>query len=282
MNNLGFHCHRLDHLEKVIIQNELWHGEFYNFPQQDLPELKSKIEQYNLTVSIHAPLGRLSWYPDPPTWSFLCDIEEEKRQLSLRMIEETMEMAKAFGSEYVVVHFPSPSTDADGAGYTLLREIAWGSALHLEELGQKYGVPIYIEGFGPSPFLSVDFLTEVITQFSYLLYCFDTGHMHIASQRDGFDIYQFAQQIAPYIGSVHLWNNRGIEDYLAFRHIPVHPSQKPEDGWVDIERILRLIVLKNPSCSIIFESGSRYPEVLGGHDFREGVKWVKELVSILS
>lgn len=282
MSNLGFHCHGLDLLEELIVSSGLRRGEFYNIPQQDLQELKREIEQRDLAISIHAPLGRLSWYPNPPTWSYLCYIDEEQRRLSLRMVEETMVLAKDFGAEYVVVHFPSPSSNrVEEVGYARLREIAWESALHLEELSQKYSVPIYIEGFGPSPFLSVDFLTEIITQFSCLRYCFDTGHMHIAAQRDGFDLYQFAQQMAPYIGSVHLWNNRGIGDYISFRHIPVHPSQKPEDGWVDIIRILQLILLINPLCKIIFESGLRYPEELGRHDFREGVTWVKDLIATL-
>jgi len=199
------------------------------------------------------------------------------------MIQETMEMAEDFGAEYVVVHYPAPSsTDVSGTNYAQLREIAWRSAHLLAELSQKHGVPIHIEGFGPSPFLKVDFLAEVTTNFPCLVYCFDTGHMNIAAQRDSFDLYQFAQQLIPYIGSIHLWNNRSIEDYFAFRHIPVHPSQKPEEGWVDIAHILRLILPHNSSCRIILESGFYYPEVLGGHDFREGVKWVKDLVDTLS
>jgi sugar phosphate isomerase/epimerase len=282
MTRIGFHCHGLDHLEKVILSNGLRRGEFYNFLPQSLPELRREIEQHSLAVSVHAPLLRTPWYPDPPTWSFLCDIDAAKRQLSLKMIQETMELAQDFGAEYVVVHFPSPpSTDVSGIDLAQLREIAWQGALCLAELSRKYSLPIHIEGFGPSPFLRVDFLLEVISNFPGLLYCFDTGHMHIASQRDGFDLYQFAQQLAPFIGSIHLWNNRSMEDYLAFRHIPVHPSQKPEEGWVDIAHILRLILSKNPSCCIVFESGFRYPEALGGYDFREGVRWVKELVATL-
>jgi len=282
MHNIGFHCHGLDHLETMIVSNELQRGEFYNFSPDILPELKREIERHNLVTSVHAPLVNLSWYPNPPTLSFLCDIEEEKRQLSLRMVEETMEQAKDFGAEYVVVHFPSPLVYVDGTSYARLREITWEAALRLEEFSQKYDIPIHIEGFGPNPFLCVDFLTEVITQCPGLFYCFDTGHMHLASQRDGFDLYGFAQQMAPHIGSMHLWNNRGVQDYFTFHHIPVHPSQRPEEGWVDIARILQLILLNNPSCSIIFESGFHYPEELGGHDFREGVKWVKELVATLS
>jgi len=282
MDNLGFHCHGLDHFETGIISNELQRGEFYNFSPDVLPELKREVERHDLAASVHAPLLKRSWYPNPPTLSFLCDVEEEKRQLSLRMVQETMEVAEDFGAEYVVVHFPSPIVYTDGASDDQLREIAWEVALRLGELTQKHDIPIHIEGFGPSPFLRAEFLIEVTNEFPGLFYCFDTGHMHIAAQRDGFDLYQFAQQMASNIGSIHLWNNRGIEDYLFFHHVPVHPSQKPEEGWVDIARLLQLILQKNPSCSIIFESGFNYPEELGGHDFREGVKWVKDLVTKLS
>lgn len=282
MSNLGFHCHGLDHLERVIIQNELERGEFYNFPPDELPELKREIERHNLAFSVHAPLVETPWYPNPPTLSYLCDVDKDRRNLSFKMIHETMEIAADFGAEYVIAHFPTPATDANGTGYVRLREIALEGSLHLEELSQKYNLPIHIEGFGPSPFLSVDFLNEVFTDFPDLRYCFDTGHMHIASQRDGFDFYEFARLISPCIGSVHLWNSRGVDDYFTFRHIPVHPSQKPEEGWADIDCLLRLILTKNPSCPIVFESGPRYPEKLGKHDFRDGVKWVKEIVSTLS
>lgn len=283
MSRLGFHCHGLDHFGKVIIANGLRRGEFYNFPPQSLPALRDEIERHHLAASIHAPLTKVSWYPTPPTISFLCDVHVETRLLSLRMIEETMELAEDFGAEYVVVHFPvPPSTPVRGIEYDEMRDIAWRSAVHLSDLSQKHGVPIHIEGFGPSLFLTPEFIVEVTDNLRGLLYCFDIGHMHIAARRDGFNLYQFAQALAPCIGSVHMWNNRGIRDYVTFGHIPVHPCQKPEDGWVDVDHILRLIVPQNPSCRIIMESSSHYPEALGGHDFRDGVEWTKDLIAALS
>ena len=192
-------------------------------------------------------------------------------------------MAADFGAEYVVVHFPTPdSTNHGGVGYEKLRQIAWQSASCLAEMGQEHELAVHMEGFGPSPFLNLDFLLEVNATFPNLSYCFDTGHMHIAAQRDGFDLYEFASMLAPCIGSIHLWNNRDIDDYFAFGHIPVHPSQDPGEGWVDVGRVLRLILSQSPACRIILESGFRYPQALGGHDFREGVKWAKELVAGLS
>lgn len=283
MTRLGFHCHDLGHLETVITSNGLRRGEFYNFASPTLPELKKEVGRHGLATSVHAPLVKVPWYPRPPTLSFLCDVDAEKRQLSIRMVQETMGIAEDFGAEYVVVHFPVPSsTDGSNAEYAGLRQIAWRTAIFLSEISEAHGMPIHMEGFGPSPFLNVDFLTEVNRSFPGLLYCFDTGHMHIAAQRDGFDLYEFAEQIAPCVGSIHVWNNRGNDDYFTYGHIPVHPVQQPKDGWVDIPRILGLILSRNPTCRIILESGFRYPEALGGHDFREGVEWIKDLLVELS
>jgi len=270
-------------LEERVLANGLRRGEFYNFPAGDLPALKRGILLYNIAVSIHSPLVRLEWYPDPPTWTFLCDVDKEKRQLTLRMVEETMELAAEFGAEYVVVHFPSPAADeTGGVSHAGLREIALDSCHRLAELSQQHQISIHLEGFGPSPFLDPEFLIEVMNQFPTLRYCWDSAHMFISAQRDGFDYYAFAEQLAPYLGSIHLWNTRGIDDYLTFRHIPVHPSQTPEEGWVDIPRLLRIMNEHNSSCPIIFESVHRYPEALGNHDYRDGVKWIKELVATLS
>ena len=279
MTELGFHCHDLSHFDTVIVSNGLLRGEFYNFAPETLPALTEEIKRHNLTASVHTPLVKSPWYPTPPTLSYLCDVDEGRRQLSRRMVKETMDTAADFGAEYVVVHFPTPPlASVDGMSYRELRGIAWASAVFLSELAQKHRVQVHCEGFGPSPFLTPEFIVQVTSQLPGLRYCFDVGHMHVASIRDAFDLYQFARQVAPYVGSVHLWNNRGERDYFAFGHIPVHPCQRPEDGWVDIARILDIIMTGSPDCRIILESGVHYPEALGRHDFRDGVKWVKGLL----
>lgn len=279
MNDLGFHCQKLGHLEERLLANGLRRGEFYNFPAEQLPLLKKGIISCGIAASIHCPLENLSWYPDPPTWAFLCDLSRERRELNLRMVEVTIQRAGDIGAEYVVAHFPSPASDAPHAGYSQLQPIALDSCQRLELLSEGYGVPVHLEGFGPTPLLNPDFLVEVFTHFRNLKYCFDTGHMGLAAKRDGLDLYRFAERLAPYVGSIHLWNTRGLEDYFAFRHIPVHPAQKPEAGWVDIERLLRLIRKDSPTCPIVFESLHRYPLALGDYDYRDGVRWIKGLVT---
>ncbi len=105
---LGIHCNRLSHVEERITGNGLGHGEFYNFPKEHLPNLKHWLLSHDATMSIHTPLARVDWYPQPPTWSFLCDPDRDKRELNLRLVSETLDYGEDFGAEYVVVHFPAP------------------------------------------------------------------------------------------------------------------------------------------------------------------------------
>ncbi len=40
-----------------------------------------------------------------------------------------------------------------------------------------------------------------------------------------------------------------------------------------------MLEILRPSCPVIFESCLSYPESLGGHDYRDGVKWVKGILA---
>ena len=282
MISLGFHCHEVDVLEELILGNGLKRGEFYSLPAGDLPKLRRLIEHHNLDWSIHAPLIQLDWYPQPPTWSFLCDVDKDNRELTMKMIILTMEQAEEYGAEYVVVHFPSPTSDASGESEAKLEGIAWRSCERLAELSFKSGIPIHIEGVGQSPLIKAEFLTAVLKEYSPLRYCFDTAHVHLAALDNGFDLYDFEVELLRDLGSIHLWNARSRDDYLAFRHIPVHPSQGADDGWVDIARVLHSLDADKDLLPIIFESERSYPEALGDYDYREGVKWVKELLETSS
>ncbi len=277
--NLGYHCNRLNHVEDRVVGLGLDRGEFYNLEPRHEGTISHLVRAHRLKASIHCPLVMLEWYPTPPTWAFLCDRDPDRRLLNLRMIQDTLERAGDLGAEYVVAHFPSPDSTGAILSHEEARHIAWRSAEDLARLSYRHGLPIHIEGFGPSPLLVPDFLAEVVEQFPPLRYCFDTGHMSIAARRDGFDYFAFAQAMAPHIGSIHLWNTRGMADYQAFRHIPVHPCQKPEAGWVDVPRVLTVLRSQYPDVPVILESASKYPDALGDYDIRDGVAWIRQLLA---
>ncbi|MDY6912623.1 MAG: sugar phosphate isomerase/epimerase [Chloroflexota bacterium] len=277
-NNLGFHCNRLRYFDEAITENGLNRGEFFNFHPEEIPALKQKLLSTGVNRSIHSPLIKPDWYPDPPTWSFLCDVDKYSRKRTFKMVTETLAHAEDIGAEYVIVHFPVLCTDGSDEREDKLKSIAWKSCDELAELSVKRGVEIHIEGLGNSPYLNDGFLIKALGQYP-LRYCFDTGHMNLASQINGFDLYQFAEEIRPFVGSIHLWNNRGHNDYLDFRHVSIHPSQEPEEGWADIKKLLEVL---KPDYPVIFESPLSYPETLGDHDYRDGVKWVKEILATSS
>jgi len=277
-DNLGFHCNRIGNIETGIIANGLTRGEFFNLPPEDYETAKKEIIDKRLRLSIHSPLVKLDWYPNPPTWSFLCDVDKDSRNRTFKMITETLAYAEDIGADYIIVHFPIPSTDGAGESESKLESIAWKSCDQLAELSVKHSVYIHIEGLANSPYLNNGFLSQTLTQYP-LRYCFDTGHMNLASKLNNFDLYEFAESIAPFVGSIHLWNNRDFEDYLTYRHIAVHPSQDPDEGWADIQRLLEIL---KPEYPIIFESPLSYPEALGNYDYQDGVQWVKEILETSS
>jgi len=201
----------------------------------------------------------------------------------MKMITLTTEQAAELGAEYVVVHFPSPASEESDEGGSKVEAIARKSCDRLAELSLKRGIAIHVEGVGASSLINAVFLKSVLKEYSPpLRYCFDTAHTHLAAIQNGFDLYAFEAELLPYLGSVHLWNVRSKDDYVAFRHIPVHPSQSAEDGWVDIARVLQIMGSEANSLPIIFENEGLYPEALGNYNYGEGVQWVKKLLETLS
>jgi predicted deacylase len=77
--------------------------------------------------------------------------------------------------------------------------------------------------------------------------------------------------LAPYARAMHLWNTRG-ED---FSHTPLHPSQSPAYGWIDLERTLETVVAANPQIAIVFE----YPVEELTPDIQAGYDWIADLVA---
>ena len=99
----------------------------------------------------------------------------------------------------------------------------------------------------------------------------------LAALRGVFDYLNFLERLAPRIGSVHLWNTRGPQDYAAYSHLPVHPSQQPGMGWVDVGLTIRIIRDSNPDAVFIFEHGTQFPPPFA-MNYREGVSWVREML----
>ena len=84
--------------------------------------------------------------------------------------------------------------------------------------------------------------------------------------------------MAPHTKSIHVWNTKGLDHCKEHNHVPVHPSQKTKDGWVDIKKTLEIILSHNKDCDIIFEYNHTYYDNIPG-EVKEGMEWVREIVS---
>lgn len=68
---------------------------------------------------------------------------------------------------------------------------------------------------------------------------------------------------------MHLWNTQGDDP----EHIPLHPVQSPAEGWIDLERTLRIVLTHNPEINIVFE----YPIAEIDHHIQSGYDWIKTM-----
>jgi hypothetical protein len=75
-----------------------------------------------------------------------------------------------------------------------------------------------------------------------------------------------------------VWNTKGLDHTKKHNHTPVHPSQKTEDGWIDIKKTLKIILSHNKECDIVFEYNRTYYDNIP-KEVREGMKWVKGIVN---
>ncbi len=228
-----------------------------------------------LTYGFHDPLPRLPSYDYP----FLTDPDEIKRWRTLDSMRRTLQTAVQYEAEYVIGHIPSVILEPGPAlSEARIMELAHNSCDQLTLWSKEATIPFVLENVGPNPyFFRVKAFVEVMEVHPDLMFCLDIGHLHLMSIYSGLDSLDFAKELAPYTTVVHVYNATP-EMYRRYHHLPVHPSQRPEDGWADIPAILKS-VLQNAErgLSIVFEYSPQYP---GGDDFvREGIEWVRSIVA---
>jgi len=245
---------------------------FYN--QEDVPQLRRFLDEHDLRVGLHDPLVK----PADFSWPAFTGPTEEARRRSLERLKPTMAVAAEWHAEYVVVHIPSLVFSGDPVPPP---EVTWDMAMRsgtdLESLSREFGMPILVENVGPnSTFQLLEDWERFFEAFSSLRFCNDLGHLHLLVGRTGIEPLDFTRRLAPITANAHVYNAR-LPEYQQYRHVPMHPSLSPEDGWADIPALLTTLLAGNPDCLLTFEHNVRYP---GGKDFAaEGVAWVRRLVS---
>ena len=242
------------------------------FDAQSLPLVMEFVREEALAYGFHDPLPRLPSYDYP----FLTDPDEEKRATTLDSLRRTLETAVKYNALYVVGHLPSiiwhprPGLDEES-----IMALAQDSCSRLAFWSEEAGIPVLLENVGPNPyFYRAESFVEIFQAHPALRFCFDIGHLHLTALHTGLDPLDFAQTLSPYTDLIHVYNATR-ETYRLYHHVPAHPSQQPEAGWVDIPNILRSALCKAPSGTIVFEHTPQYP---ADEAFVvEGIEWVKKL-----
>jgi sugar phosphate isomerase/epimerase len=195
--------------------------------------------------------------------------------MSFRLLGETLEAAKRWGAEYVVCHLTFGPTDSKDEA--VARKLAEAALARFAAMSRASGIPIDVEFAAYSDsFHRPDVFVELVGVHPELGVCLDVAHAYIGSQRRERDYWKDIKTLAVKARSAHLWNTRGADDARNNGHWPLHPSQDPKDGWIDIERVVNVLLAINSKMSIIFE----YPVISVTPEVNKGYHWVADLVGI--
>jgi sugar phosphate isomerase/epimerase len=247
----------------------------FDYGVAHLRELWNDLESMP-SFSIHAPLPTPADYPGSASTAFLLDPDPSKRQATLDMLRRTVRLAAEWGARYVVVHFGG--LHSDGLSKAEVWALARDAAAQLDALSHEHGVPLHIEyaAYNPSFALPQE-LAELVSGYDGLDLCLDVGHARVGALMLGLDEWGVLEALAPHTQSMHLWTLRTREDVRRYRHTPVHPTLTPAGGWIDIPRVLDLVLRRNPSCDLVFENDSIFQPDPGW--MAEGEAWALGLAA---
>jgi len=259
--------------EASLLHRGLGHVEFFDYPRKAMDTLKRKYAELKKNgykgLSFHAPMPRPAFFPFAGVSCFFLNENPDNRTLSFRLVEETLQHARSWQADYIVTHLTFGKTDTANPDTAL--DLADKACIKLAALSEQYAMPIHLEFAAYTPsFNSPEQFAGIISQYSELGICLDVGHTMLGARLHGRDYLGDIRILAPQTMSLHLWNTRG-EDQT---HIPLHPSQLPSEGWIDIEQTLKIVLACNPRITTIFEYpvNQLTPEVQAGYD------WVEEMV----
>jgi len=258
-------------------------AEFVIFDPATRGSLVEFIKGTGLRFSVHTPMFVPDDYPENPLLACIVDPDDGRRRKAVDLMMRSIDLAAELGGEYTVVHVQRPEQFAGappGAfGEREAVRTAMRSSEALAEHSRKTGVPVLLENLmDNSSFYKAEHYLEVLDAFPQLGFCLDVGHIDMDARRFGIDMMEFVRALAPYTRAVHLQNSWGPNHPTAPRpwKIPVHPSQKPSEGWVDIRSLLTTVLVARPDCSINFEYR---PERSQGNAFIiEGMNWIREIL----
>jgi sugar phosphate isomerase/epimerase len=250
--------------------------EVFDFQEDELGKLKSFIDNKKWPFSFHVPFYRPSYFPYIGVTTFFLNDDPNKRDISLKLINSTMHYAKGWKADFVVTHL---NWMDDSKNRKKVMALASDTESRFCELADRYNLPINVEFGGYSGYFHEPAqFVEFVKDHPLLGICIDIGHTFLISGIRNRNFFKDIETMAPHTKSIHVWNTKGLDHCKEHNHVPVHPSQKTKDGWVDIKKTLEIILSHNKDCDIIFEYNHTYYDNIPG-EVKEGMEWVREIVS---
>ncbi len=249
------------------------------------------IDRNSWDISVHCPLFKDCEYDEYPLLAALFDTDPDRQAKALELMERELLQAADWGAMHLVVHLQRAVgifREPIPAGWTRDRALdtALAAAERLSAASQRAGIPIHIENM-----MSHDLLAYP-EQYAKLLdglpsehvaMCLDVGHLALDARHYGFDPVQAARLLGPRIGSLHLHNNR-IPDEVDFavvrengqqKKYPIHPSQSPGEGWIDVGAVFSAVLEQNPlvlpTLEVYYALDTDRPR------FIQGLQWIDDI-----
>jgi sugar phosphate isomerase/epimerase len=282
MKRLGINTVHLD-MEEIIdlglnrVEFVLGRGKSYEVMHREVMDGIKEAEKLKFPYSIHLPLFTFDWYKEDYLSAFYLDPDEEKRELSFKLLEENLIHLKEFHPDYYIIHFQGVyKFHQDEIKF---KELLNTTLTRLNELSIKYEMKLLLEYFGSNyMFYKIEDWIKFITPYSNLGILCDTGHLYFSSIMHEFDFFEGLKKLAQSSDAFHLWTTKGnkaytdSEYYIEYHHIVAHIAQKKNDGFAfDVKKLMDIISQYNRP--IIIEASEKYR---GRKYFLEGIRSIAE------
>ncbi len=265
------------HRAECLIHRGLGRVEFFDLTGEQMADLGPLIEQFRAEgrdrFSFHAPIIRPEDFPHSGVTCFFLSEEKDKREKSFSLLWRTLNEARRWGADYVVSHLTFGPTDSKDPALAL--KLAREACARMAGMSAASAIPLDLEFAAYSDgFHEAGAFAAVVSEHEELGVCIDIGHAYLGAQGRNRNYLDDIAALAPRARSMHLWNTTGPEHTKEHHHSPLHPNQRPEDGWLDVEAILGIVIVQNPHINIVFE----YPVEAVTREIRQGYDWIAEMI----
>jgi sugar phosphate isomerase/epimerase len=267
-------------VDRVAAANLIHRGigrvEFFDLPEDRVADLAPLLDAFAAEgrprFSFHSPVTRTVAFPYSGVTCFYLSDDAGLREQSFILLDATMAAAKRWGAAYVVSHLTHGPTDSKNRS-TALR-LAAAACERMAALSRRYGVPLDVEFAAyTDAFHQAEDFVAAVAEHPELGLCIDAGHAYLGGLIRERDHLADIACLAPSARSIHLWNSKGLEHTRQHHHTPLHPSQNPADGWIDIEPIVEIVAGTRAEINVVFEYpvDDLTPDVQAGYDWVAGI-----------